>query len=72
MVDANKELITVGLCNLAGSCVQSMPVSGAFSRYAISNGCGLKTPMANLYLGNFLAFIFKTILPSWLLIYYLY
>lgn len=64
MVDANKELITVGLCNLAGSCVQSMPVSGAFSRYAISNGCGLKTPMANLYLGNFLAFIFKTILPS--------
>ncbi|XP_050321114.1 sodium-independent sulfate anion transporter [Bactrocera neohumeralis] len=51
MVDANKELITVGLCNLAGSCVQSMPVSGAFSRYAISNGCGLKTPMANLYLG---------------------
>ncbi|XP_054742797.1 sodium-independent sulfate anion transporter [Anastrepha obliqua] len=51
MVDANKELITVGLCNLAGSCVQSMPVSGAFSRYAISNACGLKTPMANLYLG---------------------
>ncbi|XP_017461291.1 PREDICTED: sodium-independent sulfate anion transporter-like, partial [Rhagoletis zephyria] len=51
MVDANKELITVGLCNLAGSCVQSMPVSGAFSRYAISNACGLRTPMANLYLG---------------------
>ncbi|ALC47098.1 CG5404 [Drosophila busckii] len=51
MVDTNHELFTVGLCNIFGACVQAMPSSGAFSRYAISTASGLRTPMANLYLG---------------------
>ncbi|KAH8389393.1 hypothetical protein KR200_008174 [Drosophila serrata] len=51
LVDTNQELLTVGLCNMFGSCVQAMPSSGAFTRYAISTACGLKTPLANLYLG---------------------
>uniref|UniRef100_A0A1A9VTI4 SLC26A/SulP transporter domain-containing protein n=1 Tax=Glossina austeni TaxID=7395 RepID=A0A1A9VTI4_GLOAU len=51
LVDTNQELLTVGLCNVAGSCVQSMPTSGAFTRYAISKACGLCTPLANLYSG---------------------
>ncbi|XP_037718198.1 sodium-independent sulfate anion transporter [Drosophila subpulchrella] len=51
LVDTNQELLTVGLCNMFGSCVQAMPSSGAFTRYAISTACGLRTPMANLYLG---------------------
>ncbi|KAM7344128.1 LOW QUALITY PROTEIN: uncharacterized protein ACRADG_010964 [Cochliomyia hominivorax] len=50
-VDNNQELATLGLCNIFGSFVQAMPSSGAFSRYAISTACGLKTPMANLYSG---------------------
>uniref|UniRef100_A0A1A9W494 SLC26A/SulP transporter domain-containing protein n=1 Tax=Glossina brevipalpis TaxID=37001 RepID=A0A1A9W494_9MUSC len=51
LVDTNQELLTVGLCNVAGSCFQSMPTSGAFTRYAISKACGLCTPLANLYSG---------------------
>ncbi|XP_017083546.1 sodium-independent sulfate anion transporter [Drosophila eugracilis] len=51
LVDTNQELLTVGLCNMFGSCVQAMPSSGAFTRYAISTACGLRTPLANLYLG---------------------
>ncbi|KRG01735.1 sodium-independent sulfate anion transporter isoform X2 [Drosophila mojavensis] len=51
LVDTNHELLTVGLCNMFGSFVQAMPSSGAFTRYAISTACGLRTPMANLYLG---------------------
>ncbi|XP_073847143.1 sodium-independent sulfate anion transporter [Musca autumnalis] len=51
MVDTNHELLTLGLCNVFGSCFQSMPTSGAFTRYAISTACGLKSPMANLYSG---------------------
>lgn len=31
-----------------------MPVSGAFSRAAISSGSGIKTPMANMYSGKFI------------------
>lgn len=52
LVDVNHEMFTLGLCNIFGSCVQAMPVSGAFTRYAISMACGLKTPMANLYSGT--------------------
>lgn len=52
MVNSNQELATLGLCNIFGSCVQAMPSSGAFTRYAISTACGLKTPMANLYSGK--------------------
>lgn len=51
LVDINQELFTLGVCNVLGSCVQSMPTSGAFTRYSISTACGLKTPMANLYSG---------------------
>lgn len=55
MVNSNQELATLGLCNIFGSCVQAMPSSGAFTRYAISSACGLKTPMANLYSGKLAA-----------------
>lgn len=51
IVDCNHELATLGLCNVFGACVQAMPTSGAFTRYAISKACGLDTPMANLYTG---------------------
>lgn len=46
-------MLTLGLCNIVGSGFQSMPVSGAFSRAAISSGSGIKTPMANMYSGKF-------------------
>ncbi|XP_013108307.2 sodium-independent sulfate anion transporter [Stomoxys calcitrans] len=51
MVDTNHELLTLGMCNIFGSFFQAMPSSGAFTRYAISTACGLKSPMANLYSG---------------------
>ncbi|KAF4525828.1 hypothetical protein B566_EDAN013930 [Ephemera danica] len=41
MLDATQEMITLGLCNIAGSMVGSMPVAGAFSRSAISNASGI-------------------------------
>jgi hypothetical protein len=31
-VDANQEMIALGICNLAGSFVRSMPTTGSFSR----------------------------------------
>ncbi|KAF4518518.1 hypothetical protein B566_EDAN004262 [Ephemera danica] len=49
MFDATQEMITLGLCNIAGSLVGSMPVAGAFSRSAISNASGIRTPLAGLY-----------------------
>lgn len=48
-VDASQEMLTLGLCNIVGSCVKSMPICGAFTRSAVSNASGVKTPMAGLY-----------------------
>lgn len=48
-VDASQEMLTLGLCNLIGSCVKSMPICGAFTRSAVSNASGVKTPMAGMY-----------------------
>ena len=44
-VDANQELRALGLANLLGSMVQSYPTTGGFSRTAVTEQSGGKTPM---------------------------
>lgn len=41
-VDASQEMITLGLCNIIGSCFKSMPTCGAFTRSAVSHASGVK------------------------------
>lgn len=48
-VDASQEMFTLGLCNLIGSCVSSMPTCGAFTRSAVSHASGVRTPLAGIY-----------------------
>ncbi|XP_051158559.1 sodium-independent sulfate anion transporter-like [Leptopilina boulardi] len=50
-VDASHEMRTLGVCNILGSFVSSMPTCGAFTRSAVSNASGVQTPMAGLYSG---------------------
>ena len=50
-VDATQELLCLGICNALGSCVNSMPVTGSFSRSAVNHASGVKTPMGGLYTG---------------------
>jgi sulfate permease, SulP family len=45
-VHANQELIALGSANLAGSFFSSFPVTGGFSRTAVNNEAGAKTPLA--------------------------
>ena len=41
-VDASQEMVALGLCNIFGSFVQSMPTTGSFSRTAVnSSRCSL-------------------------------
>lgn len=47
-VDANRELWAVGAANLLGSLFRSIPVSGSFSRSAVNEQAGARTPAANL------------------------
>ncbi|KAL3273824.1 hypothetical protein HHI36_015252 [Cryptolaemus montrouzieri] len=43
-IDATQEMLALGVCNIASSFVQSMPVSGALSRGAVNNASGFLTP----------------------------
>lgn len=51
-VDATQEMVTLGLCNMAGSLVHAMPTCGAFTRSAVSHASGVRTPAAGLYSGT--------------------
>ncbi|KFB36787.1 AGAP001531-PA-like protein [Anopheles sinensis] len=49
VVDATQELLALGLCNLVGSCFRAMPTTGAFTRSAVSQASGVRTPLSGLY-----------------------
>jgi MFS superfamily sulfate permease-like transporter len=52
MLDATQEMITLGLCNIVGSFLRSMPISGSFTRSAVNNASGVRTPFGGLYTGT--------------------
>ncbi len=47
-IDANQELIGLGLANLGGAFIQAYPVTGGFSRTAVNDQAGAKTGMASI------------------------
>lgn len=47
-VDANKELVGLGLANVAGSVFSAYPVTGGFSRSAVNYQSGARTPLASI------------------------
>ncbi|XP_050297998.1 sodium-independent sulfate anion transporter-like isoform X2 [Anthonomus grandis grandis] len=48
IIDATQELIALGIGNMAGSLVHSMPITGSFTRTAVNNASGVKTTTAGL------------------------
>ncbi|KAJ1526898.1 hypothetical protein ONE63_008450 [Megalurothrips usitatus] len=50
-VDATQEMIALGLGNMAGSFVRSMPVTGSFTRTAVNNASGVRTPAGGIFTG---------------------
>ncbi|CAG9767317.1 unnamed protein product [Ceutorhynchus assimilis] len=48
-IDATQELLALGIGNMAGSLVQSMPVTGSFTRTAVNNASGVKTTAGGLF-----------------------
>lgn len=47
-IDPNRELVAVGSANFLGSLFQSIPVAASFSRTAVNEQVGARTPMANV------------------------
>ncbi|XP_033611674.1 sodium-independent sulfate anion transporter-like isoform X4 [Cryptotermes secundus] len=50
-VDASQELFALGFSNVLSSFVRSFPLAGSFSRTAVNNGSGVKTPLGGLMTG---------------------
>lgn len=46
--DATQEIIALAFCNLFGSFIGSMPVTGSFSRSALCQASGVQTPAAGI------------------------
>jgi sodium-independent sulfate anion transporter 11 len=51
-VDASQELFTLGISNIMSSFVRSMPLAGSFSRTAVNNASGVRTPLGGLMTGK--------------------
>lgn len=50
-LDATQEMLALGFSNVFGSLVQSMPVTGSFTRTAVNNSCGVRTTLGGLFTG---------------------
>jgi len=62
-VDASQEMVALGMCNLLGSFVQSMPTTGSFSRTAVNNASGVKTPLGGVFTGGLVILCLAFLMP---------
>ena len=67
-IDANRELVGVGASNFFGSLFQSIPTSGSFSRSAVNDQAGARSPIANIFAALVIALTLLFLTP---LFYYL-
>ena len=67
-IDANRELVGMGAANLCGSFFQAIPSSGSFSRTAVNDQAGARTPLANVIVASIIALTLLFLTP---LFYYL-
>ncbi|XP_052180775.1 probable sulfate transporter 3.4 [Diospyros lotus] len=49
-VDGNKEMMAIGLMNMAGSCSSCYVTTGSFSRSAVNYNAGAKTVVSNVFM----------------------
>lgn len=62
-VDANQELIGLGLANLIGGLFQAYPTTGGFSRTAVNDQAGARTPLASILSAGVIALTLLFLTP---------
>lgn len=67
-VRANNELFSLGTANILGGLFQSLPSSGSYSRSAINDQAGAKTPLSNIFAAIVVAVTLLFLTP---LLYYI-
>ncbi|KAL3626317.1 Sulfate transporter 3.1 [Castilleja foliolosa] len=51
-IDGNKEMVAIGMMNIAGSCTSCYLTTGAFSRTAVNFNAGCKTAVSNIVMAT--------------------
>ncbi|XP_065868457.1 probable sulfate transporter 3.4 isoform X2 [Euphorbia lathyris] len=51
-VDGNKEMMAIGVMNMAGSCTSCFVTTGSFSRSAVNYNAGAKTAVSNIVMAS--------------------
>lgn len=49
IIDASQELIALGMSSMMGSFVSGMPVTGSFTRTALNDASGVRTPFGGIF-----------------------
>jgi len=62
-VDASQEMVALGVCNMLGSFVQSMPTTGSFSRTAVNSASGVKSPFGGIFTGGLVLLCLQFLMP---------
>jgi len=63
-VDANQELLCMGVANLIGSFFSSVPVTGAFGRTALNQASGAQSPLGGLLTGSIVILALVVLTPQ--------
>ena len=50
-LEPTQELLAIGYANIAGALFNSYTTTGSFSRSAVNNSCGARTPLATMISG---------------------
>ena len=62
-IDASQEMIALGICNVMGSFVSSMPTTGSFSRTAVNSASGVRTTFGGIYTGGLVILALAVLMP---------
>lgn len=68
IVEATQEMLALGMCNIAGSFIRSMPTCGAFTRSALSQASGVQTTLSNIYASSLILLAIMFLTPHFHLI----
>uniref|UniRef100_A0A2S2NGJ8 Sodium-independent sulfate anion transporter n=1 Tax=Schizaphis graminum TaxID=13262 RepID=A0A2S2NGJ8_SCHGA len=68
IVEATQEMLALGMCNIAGSFIMSMPTCGAFTRSALSQASGVQTTLSNIYASGLILMAILFLTPHFHLI----
>lgn len=62
-VDATQELIALGLCNIIGSFISGIPVTGSFTKTVLNNASGVRTTAGGIF-NSLLVFLALSVMTT--------